>query len=274
MINSTFFNIFRKGSKTFFYSSLFFPSEIRDDIFAFYSFVRTADNFVDTLPQQKKQFYDFKRILFDELSGKPNQHPLISEFVNLANKYSFKKSWIKSFMSAMESDLNPQKKLTDKQLATYIHGSAEVIGLMLAKIFKVDKTAYPAAKKLGRAMQLINFIRDIDEDNNLGRVYFTKKDLSTFGLKDLKYSTTHKNPEGFKKFIHFQITKYHQINNQGKKGYQYLPFELLTPVKTATNMYEWTARQIQNDPFIVYRKKVKPPVSHIIYQLGRNSLSL
>jgi glycosyltransferase involved in cell wall biosynthesis len=157
---------------------------------------------------------------------------------------------------------------------SYLYGSPEVIGLMLAKIFKVEKAAYPAAKKLGKAMQLINFIRDIDEDNKLGRVYFTQKDLSTFGLKDLKYSTTHNNPEGFKKFVHFQIAKYHQINNQGKKGYQYLPFELLTPVKTATNMYEWTAQQIQNDPFIVYRKKVKPPVSHIIYQLGRNSLSL
>jgi phytoene synthase len=177
-------------------------------------------------------------------------------------------------MSAMESDLNPKKNLTDKQLATYIHGSAEVIGLMLATIFKVEKNAYPAAKKLGKAMQLINFIRDIDEDNNLGRIYFTKKDLSTFGLRDLKYSTTHNNPEGFKKFIHFQIAKYHRINNQGKKGYQYLPFELLTPVKTATNMYEWTADQIYQDPFVVYRTKVKPPVSHILYQLGRNSLSL
>ncbi len=274
MISNNFFNIFRKGSRTFFYSSLFFPPEIRDDVFAFYSFVRTADNFVDVIPQQKKQFINFRKQLFAEISGIPSHNPILSAFVKLSLKYAFKKTWIHSFMAAMESDLHPKKNLTDKKLATYIHGSAEVIGLMLAAIFRLDKAAYPAAKKLGKAMQLVNFIRDIDEDNRLGRIYFTKKDLATFGLKNLKEKTARNNPLGFEKFIQYQIRKYHRINNHGKKGYTFLPSELLIPVKTATNMYEWTAQQIYQDPFIVYRTKVKPPVSHILYQLGRNSLSL
>jgi phytoene synthase len=274
MINSIFFNIFRKGSKTFFYSSLFFPAEVRDDVFTFYSFVRTADDFVDTIPQQRKAFLSFKKQLQSALNNKTTNHPIITSFVEVSKKYSFKQSWIKSFMAAMESDLKPKKTITDKQLNSYIYGSAEVIGLMLANIFKLDKKSYSAAKKMGKAMQLINFIRDIDEDNALGRIYFTKKDLKLFGLKDLNYETTHSNSEKFKKFIHFQVKKYRQINNQGKEGFKFLPIELLIPVKTATNMYEWTAQQIANDPFIIYRTKVKPSVSQILYQLGRNSLPL
>lgn len=274
MINSTFFNIFRKGSKTFFYSSLFFPTEIREDVFSFYSFVRTADDFVDVIPQQKKQFLAFKKNLYQELSNKPGNDPIITSFVQLCNKYSFKKSWINSFISAMESDLTPKKNLTNQDLEKYIYGSAEVIGLMLATIFKADKSAYPAAKKMGKAMQLINFIRDIEEDNTLKRIYFTKQDLNRFGLEDLKSQTAFSNPTNFKKFIHFQIKKYRLINNQSKSGFKFLPTELLIPVKTASNMYEWTAQQIENDPFIVYKTKVKPPVSHILYQLGRNSFFL
>lgn len=274
MINSKIFNIFRKGSKTFFYSSLFFPTSIRDDVFSFYSFVRTADNYVDIIPQQKKQFYQFNKELHKGLSGKASKNPIIKNILELTQKYAIKKTWLESFMAAMESDLQAKKNLSQKELDTYIHGSAEVIGLMLAAIFKLEKKAYPSAKKMGKAMQLVNFIRDIDEDNSLGRIYFTKKDLARFKLSDLRYETAQKQPEQFKKFIRHQVKKYRQINQHGKIGFAYLPTELLIPVKTATNMYEWTAEQIYRDPFIVYRTKVKPPVSHILYQLGRNSLSL
>jgi 15-cis-phytoene synthase len=58
-IPNHFFEIFKKGSTTYFYSSLLFPKDVREDIFILYAFVRTTDNFVDTVPQQKKEFKKF-----------------------------------------------------------------------------------------------------------------------------------------------------------------------------------------------------------------------
>ena len=57
MVTKKLFNIFKKGSRTYFYSSLFFPNGVRGDVFRLYAFVRRADDFVDSIPQQKEKFY-------------------------------------------------------------------------------------------------------------------------------------------------------------------------------------------------------------------------
>lgn len=53
-------SLFKKSSKTFYYSTLFFPRYMRSDIHDLYAFVRTADDYVDTLPQDREAFYRFR----------------------------------------------------------------------------------------------------------------------------------------------------------------------------------------------------------------------
>jgi phytoene synthase len=60
MVNKIIYQTFKNGSKTFFTSSLFFPKTVREDIFIFYSFVRTADDLVDCVPPQLETFIQFK----------------------------------------------------------------------------------------------------------------------------------------------------------------------------------------------------------------------
>ena len=57
-----------------------------------------------------------------------------------------------------------------EELIDYMYGSAEVVGLMMARIMGINREADFCARMLGRAMQYINFIRDIDEDGKLGYV--------------------------------------------------------------------------------------------------------
>ena len=54
MIDRTLQSIFRAGSRTYYYSTLFFPPEVKQDVFTLYSFVRVADDYVDSVPQQKE----------------------------------------------------------------------------------------------------------------------------------------------------------------------------------------------------------------------------
>jgi len=64
MINKTLFSIFKEGSKTYFYSSVFFPTYTKKDVFSLYGFVRKADNFVDSIPQNINGFYEFKNMIY------------------------------------------------------------------------------------------------------------------------------------------------------------------------------------------------------------------
>jgi phytoene synthase len=151
-----------------------------------------------------------------------------------------------------------------KETLEYIYGSAEVIGLMMGKIMNLSEESFRCAKYLGRAMQYINFIRDIAEDVKLNRVYFPQTDLKKFGIEKLDHDYILNNPEKYNEFIKKQLLYYCNWQSIAEEGYKYIPKRYLIPVKTASEMYNWTAEQIFIDPMIVYVKKVKPQVSKIV----------
>jgi phytoene synthase len=170
----------------------------------------------------------------------------------------------------MDVDKKQYEKLEDT--IEYIYGSAEVIGLFMARIMQLPIKPYEYARMQGRAMQWINFLRDIDEDNHLGRSYFPKNTLKKFGLKDLNKETVHANPVNFKKFMNEQLNLYEQWQSQADKGFSYIPKRLRIPLQTATDMYNWTAKEIRKDPFIIYQKKIKPKKHRIIKTAAKNSV--
>jgi len=264
MINKTIFSIFKQGSRTYFYSSMFFPSYIKKEVFDLYGFVRKADNYVDSTPQNIQGFYDFKENYYKALDGKKTDDIVINGFVDLSEKKGFDQRWTDAFLESMEMDITKTRYETIDETLKYIYGSAEVIGLYMAKIMNLPEKSYYYAKYLGRAMQYINFIRDIAEDIELGRTYFPKEDLEKYGLKNLNKIETEQKPEEFIGFIKEQLQRYLLWQNKAEKGYNYIPKRYLIPVKTASEMYNWTAEQILKDPFIVYNKKIKPMVKQII----------
>lgn len=272
MNSNIFYSIFKKYSRTYFYSSLFFPTDIRLDVFILYSFVRTADNFVDNQPQQKKEFYAFKDSYHKAIKGKVTHDIIIDSFVELAYRKNFNLQWVDAFLSSMEQDFSTKYYKTFKETCTYMYGSAEVIGLMMARILDLPEQSLPYAQMLGKAMQYVNFIRDISEDLDLGRIYFPKSELNKFGLKTLTYEEVSANPEAFKTFIHQQITTYYQWQSEAEKGFAYIPRRYLIPIKTASDMYKWTAVQIHKQPMRIYQHKIKPSSIRVVSSVLANSI--
>jgi len=264
MINKTLFSIFKDGSKTYFYSSLFFPASTKKDVFALYGFVRKADNYVDSIPQDANGFYDFKEKYYQAMNGKITSDIVIDSFVELAKRKNFDKKWVDAFLKSMEMDITKTRYQTLDQTIEYIHGSAEVIGLMMAKIINLPKESFECARNLGRAMQYINFIRDISEDVQLNRIYFSYSDLKRNGLVDLTYENIKKQPEKFASFIHEQLVRYCEWQKKAEDGYKYIPKRYLISIKTASEMYNWTAEQIFKNPMIVYSTKIKPKIYQIL----------
>ncbi len=274
LVDKTIFTLFRQGSTTYFYSSLFFPTKIRKNVFILYAFVRKADNFVDQNPQDKIGFYDFKKRFERAWQGKKSNDIVIESFVYLAKEKQFEKAWIDAFLDSMEMDLIKRVYQTMDETLEYIYGSAEVIGLFMAKILGLVDRSFEFAKQLGRAMQYINFIRDIHEDNSLNRLYFPQSELANFGLETLDYDYVFKHPDQFISFVRAQIERYCGWQELAEHGYDFIPKRYLIPVKTASEMYKWTGHQIAHEPFIIYRWKVKPMISQIVTETFKSMVDV
>ncbi len=258
MENRKLTKIFNEGSRTFFTSSLFFPKEKRIDITALYAFTRVADDFVDGQPQDREGFLDFKSRYYKQMENQDSNNPVIQNFVELQKKYSFEQNWVDAFLDAMESDLNKDEYCKLEEVEKYMYGSAEVVGLMMAKILELPEDAYIHARFLGKAFQYINFIRDIKEDLSLKRVYIPCDFIKKYGFNDLELETVNKNPENFEQLIREQINLYRTWQEKGQNGFKYIKKRYLVPIKTASDIFLWTAKRIEKDPFIIYREKVKP----------------
>ena len=86
VIDQTVYDIFKRGSRTYFYSTLFFPPDVKAKIFSLYSFVRTADDLVDSVPQRGGEFNAFVGTYRAALDGRPAEDPVIDGFVDLQRR--------------------------------------------------------------------------------------------------------------------------------------------------------------------------------------------
>lgn len=272
--------VFKSSSTTYYYSSLFFPKEILQKVTTVYAYVRIADNFVDNLPQDKKGYAEFisytnKYYIGKSIPESYTYHDVITDFVDLAKDHQFKKSWINSFHFSMTSDISNKKIVYQdfQQLNQYIYGSAEVIGLFLAKILKLPEASFSGARAQGYAMQYINFIRDIAEDCQLKRQYLPQTQLQNFGIKNLcKKPQTEKEVTKFTKFITSQIKLYNEYQQKAENSYRYIPYRYRVPIATAANLYKWTGEQILANPLMVYHKKIKPTKLQVILMFIKQAI--
>jgi len=275
-MNSKINQLFRQGSRTYYNATRFFPKNIREEVFRLYAFVRQADNYIDNIPADLVGWQGFLAEFREARNGKKVGDVVIKEFIKLARTRQFPNNWVDSFLGAMQQDLSKKTYGNLAETEAYIYGSAEVIGLMMARIMRLPEEVEPHARHLGKAMQYGNFLRDIREDLALGRTYFPQTDLAEVGLADLQLETVSEelNKPKFIRFMHKQIARYQGWQQIAEQGYKFIPKRHLIAVKTAADMYNWTLTQISQDPFIVYRKKVKPSSLRIILAGVWNFLKL
>ena len=269
--------VFKAGSTTYFNSSLFVPPAMRAEVFALYGFVRVADNFVDAVPQEAEAFRRFVARYRAAWAGAPADDAIIDDFVALARRLEFDPAWTDAFLSSMEADLTKRIYRTEEETLAYVYGSAEVIGLYMAKIMRLPDEAQFAAQRLGRAMQIINFIRDVSEDAAMGRRYLPLErggvrllDVPDDWLPARAWAQAH--PAEWTAFLRGHLERYAAWQAEAEAGYSFIPRRPRLAVRTAGDMYNWTARRIAADPFVVFERRVKPKKGRIVLQALWNGL--
>lgn len=254
-------DIFKKGSKTYYNSTSFFDVQTKKDVTILYSFVRVVDDYIDAVPQNTEAFYNMRTLYNDGIKKGVSGDVIIHTFVDLIKRADLDPLWVDAFFDSMEMDIHKKRYKNISEVEQYMYGSAEVVGLMMAKILKLPKKSYAYARDLGKAMQYINFIRDIGEDVVRGRVYFPDSDLKEHGMKSLEFKDASQGD--FDGFVRKQLARYVSWQESAEKGYAYIPKKFLVPIKTASDMYNWTAKQIEKNPSLVYQKKLKPSRARI-----------
>ncbi|WP_034261759.1 phytoene/squalene synthase family protein [Altibacter lentus] len=158
---------------------------IRQHIYNIYGFVRFADEIVDSFHDYDKEtlFQRFEQDLEHGLSEKISLNPILNSFQHTVHAFGIERDMIDAFMRSMRFDLTKSVYRTEAEYQEYIHGSADVVGLMCLKVFvQGDAEKYEQLKEsamhLGSAFQKVNFLRDLKADyEGLSRTYFPNTNL-------------------------------------------------------------------------------------------------
>lgn len=261
-------DIFKAGSTTYYYASRFFPKQIRNDVAAVYAFVRVLDDYVDQVPQDVEGF----EAHITDYRKETSERTVNKRFKDVARRQGFEQEWVDAFFESMRMDIDKHVYQDFGELKTYIYGSAEVIGLMMTRIMGVSEEYDDEAAMLGRAMQYINMIRDIGFDQDLGRTYIPQTEIMNAGLTGLEEHEARRHPEKFKSLVREEIHRYKEWSREGRSALHALPGPCRVAVKTASDMYNWTADALLEDPFKVYETPLKPSRARVLLQGGKNTL--
>ncbi|MYS37546.1 phytoene synthase [Streptomyces sp. KhCrAH-43] len=180
-----------RHGRTYFLATRLLPPERRSAVHALYGFARWADDIVDDLDRHQEPAERDRLLLGLEsdlargLATGTGDEPVVRAVADTAARYGIGHDLFADFMSSMRADLTVTDYPTYADLQAYVHGSAAVIGLQMVPVLGTvvpREEAEPHAAALGVAFQLTNFMRDVGEDLDRGRVYLPGDLLASHGV--------------------------------------------------------------------------------------------
>jgi phytoene synthase len=156
----------------------------------------------------------------------------------------------------MAMDLTTHAYQTFEDLCGYMEGSAAVIGEMMLPVLEpLSPAAREPARALGLAFQLTNFLRDIEEDLDRGRVYVPQDDVARFGV-DLSRRTA--TPE-FRAMLAYEIDRNRELYTYADTGIALLPPRSARCVSAARVLYAQILDRIEDADYDVFSRRVRVP---------------
>ena len=190
-------NLISTHAKSFSWAGFFLTKQTFENGSSLYDFCRTLDDIADentSLDSKKQKFNKIKKDFIE----RNFENPLIKNIYNLIKKFNISEKIVLDLFDGIESDIKESIEFkTKRELLVYSYRVAGTVGLMMAKILKVDsKIALRSAVDLGIAMQLTNIARDVVEDSGRNRKYIDHdfiKIKETLGIAELFYKSSFKS---------------------------------------------------------------------------------
>jgi 15-cis-phytoene synthase len=253
--------------KTYYLATLLLPPGKRPYVHALYGFARYADEIVDdlssTLTNQEKSDWlgnwgneflrDLKRGKSDDL--------ICKAVVDTVNRWEIPTELFEAFLHSMRMDLTIRQYQTFKDLYEYVYGSAAVIGLQMVPILEpTSQIAYERAQDLGIAFQLANFVRDVSEDLNRGRIYLPMDELAQFGV-DRTYLEKRIADKNVKDALKFQIKRVKELEEKSRSGIDFLHPSSRPCIEAARILYCGIVDAVEAIDYEVFQKRAKVSIA-------------
>jgi len=182
-----------RNGKTYYLATLLLPPDRRPYVHALYGFARYADDLVDldadlSAPDRVARFRAWSAGFLTDLEAGRSADPVGRALLDTVQRWQIPTDYFRDFLESMAMDLTVTEYATYADLERYMWGSAAVIGLQMLPILgRADDSVTPEALEpraiaLGQAFQLTNFIRDVGEDLDRGRIYLPQDTLTEFGV--------------------------------------------------------------------------------------------
>ena len=260
--------------KTYFLATLLLPKAKRPFVHALYGFARYADEIVDDLAselsvEEKAQALSTwgDTVLADLKKGTSVDH-VGRALIDTVKRFDIPHEHFEAFLHSMTMDLTVQEYETYEDLLEYVYGSAAVIGLEMVPILgPLHNDAYEAAKKLGIAFQLANFIRDVDEDLDRGRVYLPIKELAQFGVTREMLEERVLTPEIIEA-LKFQIARVRQLQAEAAPGIAMLEATSRPCIQAASVLYCGIVDEVEKIGYDIFNQRAKTSTARRIRVAG------
>ena len=247
-----------KHGKTYYLATLLLPPEKRPYVHALYGYAdEIVDDLASTLTNEEKaeQLNAWGQSFLDKFESGETDDPVCLAVLDTVRRWNIPREHFEAFLHSMAMDLTVTEYQTYEDLYEYVYGSAAVIGLQMVPILEPsDPAAYSHATELGVAFQLANFIRDIGEDLERGRVYLPLQELAKFGVTRANLEKRIATP-AIKEAIKFQIARVRQLEQSSRAGIAMLGEKSQPCIETARVLYCGIVDAVTDIDYEVFDKR-------------------
>ena len=174
------------ASGSSFYAAMrILPQEQRDAMFQIYSFCRQVDDIADSAGPRGERLTALQQWR-DDIEALYQGHPpaRLRDYVASVQRFALEREDFLAIVDGMEMDVPQDIRAPDlATLDLYCDRVASAVGRLSVRVFGLpEEDGIQLAHHLGRALQLTNILRDIDEDAGIGRLYLPKEGLLQAGI--------------------------------------------------------------------------------------------
>jgi 15-cis-phytoene synthase len=238
----------RKRARNFAYGIMVLPREKRRAIAAIYAFARRVDDVADgDLPVSEK------RVRLEELraalDAPPGEDAMLVALADARIRFPVPDPSLRALVDGGLQDLEQTRYVDFDELRGYCTKVAGAVGVSCVAVYGSDDVE--RAETLGIALQLINIIRDVSEDFDLGRVYLPQDELASFGVTEDDIAS-HNASDAWRALMTFQAERARAYLQDGLRLLASLDNRSALCVSTFAGLYRATLDRIEARDFDVF----------------------
>ena len=250
----------KSNAKSFALAAKILPKDKYETVARLYRFCRYADDIADNETNESSL------ILLDQLRKdlevEQSSSAAVRDYIQIRRQYSIPKSAALDLLDGLEKDQTQVRIQSVDELIRYAYRVAGTVGIMMAKVLRVDSPkAFPHAIDLGIAMQITNICRDVLEDADQNRIYIpqelsvTTLDPATIGEDQNQQNNVW---NAIKQLLEIADSYYKSAD----AGMRYIPRDFRSCIFVAARLYQSIGKEIiRRGPKVYWIKRTVVPTN-------------